>query len=84
MYYVDILIKMHFLLVFKMRRKTRKTTVERSQAYRDKIKADPVKYQEWLKRDRERYLRKKEGGVVKAMSDGPKRQQRTKKDAVEN
>ncbi|GAA6098469.1 uncharacterized protein LOC123481960 [Tachysurus ichikawai] len=49
-----------------------KTTKERSQVYRDKIKADPIKYEERLKRDRERYLRTK----VKAIADLSKREQR--------
>lgn len=53
-----------------------KTTKERSQAYRDQIKADPIKYEERLKRDRERYLRKKEKGVVKATADLSKREHR--------
>jgi len=41
-----------------------RTTAERSQAYRDKIKADPEKYAERLKRDGERYQRKQEGVVI--------------------
>ena len=56
-----------------------KTTKQRSQAYRDKIKADPIKYEEKLKRDRERYLRKKEKGVVKSITELTKRAQRSKR-----
>ena len=57
----------------------RKSTAERSQAYRDRLKEDPVKYEERLKRDRERYLRKKERGVVKPIADVSKREQRKRR-----
>ena len=56
-----------------------KTTKQRSREYRNNMKADPVKYQEHLKKDRERYLKKKEKGVVKSISDIPTRAQRLKR-----
>jgi len=34
------------------------TTAQRSRSYRERIKSDPLKYAESLKRDRERYLKK--------------------------
>ncbi|CAM4303788.1 unnamed protein product [Leuciscus chuanchicus] len=42
-----------------------KSMAKKSQEYRDRIKADPVKYQQKLEKDRERYRRKKERGIVK-------------------
>lgn len=49
---------------------------ERSKAYRERLKSDPVKYNEFLKRDRERYLRKKEQGVVKSVTELTHREKR--------
>ena len=49
------------MLIFKMP----KSMAKKSQEYRDRIKADLVKYQQKLEKDRERYCRKKESGIVK-------------------
>jgi len=46
-----------------------KSVAKKSQEYRDRIKADPVKYQQKLEKDRERYHRKKERGIVKPISE---------------
>lgn len=52
------------------------TAKEKSRSYRDRIKSDPVKYAEFLRKDRERYQRKKEKGIVKQVQELPKREQR--------
>ncbi|XP_045062811.1 uncharacterized protein LOC121537485 [Coregonus clupeaformis] len=52
------------------------TTAQRSRSYRERIKSDPLKYAESLKKDRERYLKKKQQGVVKSVTEMPKREQR--------
>ncbi|XP_045063797.1 uncharacterized protein LOC123481960 [Coregonus clupeaformis] len=52
------------------------TTAQRSRSYRERIKSYPLKYAESLKKDRERYLKKKQQGVVKSVTEMPKREQR--------
>jgi hypothetical protein len=43
------------------------------------MKTDPIRYQEHLQKDRERYWKKKEKGEVKSISELTKREQRNKR-----
>ena len=52
---------------------------QRSKKYRDKIKKDPEKYQQYLEREKERYKKRKETGKLKAISQLSKREQRCRR-----
>lgn len=47
-----------------------KTSTEKSRLFRERLKSDPIKYAEFLRKDRERYKKKKQQGLksVKEMS----------------
>jgi len=45
-----------------------KKSTERSRDYRKKLKGDPVKYQQYVYREKERYKRRKETGKLKVIS----------------
>ena len=56
-----------------------KKSTERSRDYRKKLKEDPVKYQQYIDREKERYKRRKETGKLKVISQLSKREQRQKR-----
>ncbi|XP_061110332.1 uncharacterized protein LOC133136699 isoform X2 [Conger conger] len=56
-----------------------KTTAQRSKAYRDRIKADPLRYSEQKKRERAQYLKKKERGQVKSVAELTKHEQQNQR-----
>jgi len=53
-----------------------KKSTERSRDYRKKMKEDPVKYQQYIDREKERYKTRKETGKLKVISQLSKREQR--------
>ncbi|KAH3690674.1 hypothetical protein DPMN_190656 [Dreissena polymorpha] len=52
---------------------------ERSRIYREKMKQNPAKYQEYLQLERKRYGKKKEDGNVKVIGDVSKRERRRRR-----
>lgn len=52
---------------------------ERSRRYREKMKQNPVKYQEYLENERKRYVNKKEDGQVKLVADISERERRRRR-----
>ena len=56
-----------------------KTCKERSHEYRDTIRNDPERHEAYKKRERERYLRRKESGSRKVVCDMTNREHRSAK-----
>lgn len=56
-----------------------KKSTERSRDYRKKLKEDPLKYQQYIDREKERCKRRKETGKLKVISQLSKREQRLKR-----
>jgi hypothetical protein len=54
------------LLFFKM---APKTSAEKSRLFRERLKSDPIKYAEFLRKDRERYEKKKQQGLIKSVKE---------------
>ncbi|KAH3737917.1 hypothetical protein DPMN_044515 [Dreissena polymorpha] len=52
---------------------------ERSRIYRQKMKQNPAKYQEYLELERKRYGKKKEDGQVKLIGDVSERERRRRR-----
>ena len=53
-----------------------RTSAQRSKEHREKVKEDPEKYQLYLKKEKERYKRRKEEGKLKAISQRSKKEQK--------
>lgn len=59
-----------------MPKEIRKSGAERLKEYRQRVRDDPVKHQEYLRKERERNKKRKEEGKLKCISDLSNREQR--------
>lgn len=56
-----------------------RSNAERMRKYRQSLKSDPVKYDNYLKNERDRYKRRKEKGEIKGVHDCTPREQKLKR-----
>ena len=55
------------------------SAAERLRKYRAEIKADPIRYAEYLQKERERYQKRKEDGKIKSIAELSNREKRRKR-----